>query len=173
MIGTISEVTLSSIKAAITLPTPGSINADTDVIITCSPKANAGGLTTSESVAFTVHVKALVVAAYSGTAQMAADGKTATTTSTMLVSGKVSATPQIIELAAASSISNVVALQANATPTATITYSCTSSNMSVLGSVSSVQVNSTSPVSMGLPQSGQIDKATTVTYTCTPTATAA
>ena len=172
VIGTISDVTLSSTKAAITLPIPGSINADTDVIVTCTPKASAGGLTTSESVAFTVHVKAIVVAAYSGTAQTAADGKTAMTTSTMLVSGKASATPQIIELAAASSISNVVALQANSTPTATITYSCMSSNTSVLGSVSSVQVNSTMAVSVGLPQSGQIDKATTVTYTCAPTAAA-
>ena len=172
VIGTIPDVTLSSTKAAITLPTPGSVNADTDVIITCSPKANAGGLTTSENVAFTVHVKAIAVAAYSGTAQTAADGKTAMTTSTMLVSGKASATPQIIELAPASSISNVVALQANATPTATITYSCTSSNTSVLGNVPSIQVNSTTPVSVGLPQSGQIDKATTVTYTCMPTATA-
>ena len=172
VIGTISDVTLSSTKAAITLPTPGSVNADTDVIVTCTPKVSTGGLTTSESVAFTIHVKAIVVAAYSGTAQTAADGKTAMTTSTMLVSAKASATPQIIELAPASSISNVVALQANATPTATITYSCTSSNTSVLGSVTSVQVNSTTPVSVGLPQSGQIDKATTVTYTCAPTASA-
>ena len=172
VIGTVSDVTLSSTKAAITLPTPGSVKADTDVIVTCTPKTSAGGLTTSESVAFTVHVKAIVVAAYSGTAQTAADGKTAMTTSTMLVSGKASATPQIVELAVANSISNVVALQANATPTATITYSCMSSNTSVLDSVPLVQVNSTTAVPVGLPQSGQIDKTTTVTYTCVPTASA-
>merc|ERR1712122_49975 len=85
--------------------------------------------------------------------------------------GIASRTPVVYEGAAASS--TIVALQATAAPQTATTYSCKSSNSTVLADINNVSLSTASAVAITIPVASSVSTDTTVTYTCTPGSVAA
>lgn len=129
--------------------------------------------TVTGSVSFSVRVLALRPSVLAGSSARRADNNTSIEAGTNISGGASLALTPVVRAGEAHAAGAVASLALNGTPSASVTFKCTSSDELKMAHLESVVVSSTSPVPLELPApNATLGDDATITYTCAPTETA-
>lgn len=114
----------------IVIPTPGLVNTNTPVTITCKPGGTAGGLTTADTGSAVIEVQPISIMIIAGTAAMS-ESKTALVAGTDVTGGGTGKKIYRLE-GVADSPGTSIQVKLSANPIAPVTVTCRSGTVSVL-----------------------------------------
>lgn len=152
------------------LQEPVNVTGDTVVEIVCLPNPNvAGQVYVTENLNFHVMVRRIVATAVRGGQngeQIASAAGTSIPYEAKLISGDTSRTPTV-DTTVFTAAGTVVKIAFNSIPTASVKYTCASSDPDIMGDIAQFTARGAS-VNVTLPRPSEVTILTTVTFTCAP-----
>jgi len=172
VVGNLDTVIVVSVAPSpLRIPPANPVERPQLVTYTCRPAQEAGGFKPIVFVKFDVLVKPLGVSAVAGAgAGVAVDGATLVA-GVALEAGNLSRT--LVRAEGSPSSSNLVSIQPSESPQTSAVYDCLSSETELLGSITGIALakDSNNAVTLLIPQAGEVDRDSIVTYTCAPSTT--